>query len=130
MTGSLTWLGTATVLLRWGGLTLLTDPDLLHRGQHAHLGKGLVSRRPTEPALQVDQLPPLDGVVLSHLHGDHFDRGGTRLVAVTGERVRVTATPGPHARDVSSRAATRRSTSARGTSAVRAAPASSASARW
>src|SRR5205085_1688170 len=28
----------------------------------------------TEPALQPEDLPPLDAVVLSHLHGDHFDR--------------------------------------------------------
>lgn len=72
--GSLTWIGTATVLLRYGGFTLLTDPNFLHRGDLAYLGKGLVSRRLTEPSLQVDELPPLDAVVLSHLHGDHFDR--------------------------------------------------------
>ena len=76
---SLTFVGTATTLLRWGGpdgpgLTLLTDPNFLHRGQYAYLGKGLVSKRLTDPALAVGDLPPLDGVVLSHLHGDHFDR--------------------------------------------------------
>lgn len=74
MTGSLTFLGTATTLLRYGGFTLLTDPNFLHRGQRAYLGKGLWSTRLTEPALQVEDLPPLDAVVLSHLHGDHFDR--------------------------------------------------------
>ena len=75
---SLTFVGTATVLLRWGALTLLTDPNFLHRGQYAYLGKGLVSRRLTEPALSVGELPPLSGVVLSHLHGDHFDRVARR----------------------------------------------------
>ncbi|WP_369054100.1 MBL fold metallo-hydrolase [Kineococcus terrestris] len=74
----LTFVGTATVLLRWGSLTLLTDPNFLHRGQRAWLGRGLVSRRLTDPALRVDELPPLDGVVLSHLHGDHFDRVARR----------------------------------------------------
>jgi L-ascorbate metabolism protein UlaG (beta-lactamase superfamily) len=34
----------------------------------------LWSRRRTEPALAPHQLPRLDAVVLSHLHGDHFDR--------------------------------------------------------
>jgi len=24
--------------------------------------------------MTLDDLPPLDGVVLSHVHGDHFDR--------------------------------------------------------
>ena len=33
-----------------------------------------MSRRLTEPAVQVEDLPPLDAIVLSHLHGDHFDR--------------------------------------------------------
>jgi L-ascorbate metabolism protein UlaG (beta-lactamase superfamily) len=68
------FIGTATMLLRYRGLTLLTDPNFLHRGQRASLGYGLWSRRRTEPALRVSELPPVDAVVLSHLHGDHFDR--------------------------------------------------------
>jgi L-ascorbate metabolism protein UlaG (beta-lactamase superfamily) len=38
------------------------------------LGYGLRSRRLTEPALDIDDLPDLDLVVLSHFHEDHFDR--------------------------------------------------------
>jgi len=71
---SVQFIGTATVLIRYAGLTVLTDPNFLHRGQFAYLGKGLVSRRLTEPALAVTELPDLDLIVLSHLHGDHFDR--------------------------------------------------------
>ena len=78
MTGSLTVIGTATTLLQYGGITVLTDPNFLHRGQRAYLGKGLWSVRRTEPALQPADLPPLDAVVLSHLHGDHFDRVARR----------------------------------------------------
>ena len=78
MTDTLTFIGTATVLLRLGSFTVLTDPNFLHRGQRAYLGKGLWSRRLTEPACQPDALPPLDAVVLSHLHGDHFDRVARR----------------------------------------------------
>ena len=74
MTGTLTFIGTATTLVEYGGFTLLTDPNFLHRGQRAYLGKGLSSVRRTEPAMQVEDLPPLDAVVLSHLHEDHFDR--------------------------------------------------------
>jgi L-ascorbate metabolism protein UlaG (beta-lactamase superfamily) len=70
----LTFIGTATTLIRLGGFTVLTDPNFLHRGQRAYLGKGLWSKRLTEPAMQPEDLPPLDAVVLSHLHGDHFDR--------------------------------------------------------
>ena len=74
------FIGNATLLIRYGDLTLLTDPNFLHRGQRAHLGYGLVSRRVTEPALDVTELPheDLDAVVLSHLHGDHFDRVARR----------------------------------------------------
>lgn len=71
--GELTFIGTATVLLRCGGFTVLTDPNFLHAGQHAYLGLGLRSRRLLDPAMKIGDLPPLDLVVLSHHHGDHFD---------------------------------------------------------
>jgi L-ascorbate metabolism protein UlaG (beta-lactamase superfamily) len=74
METTLEFVGTATTLLRLGPFTLLTDPNFLHRGQRVYLGKGLFSKRLTEPSLQPEQLPPLDAVLLSHLHGDHFDR--------------------------------------------------------
>jgi L-ascorbate metabolism protein UlaG (beta-lactamase superfamily) len=74
MDASLEFVGNATTLLRLGSTTLLTDPNFLHRGQRAYLGKGLFSKRLTEPSLQPADLPHLDGVLLSHLHGDHFDR--------------------------------------------------------
>jgi L-ascorbate metabolism protein UlaG (beta-lactamase superfamily) len=74
----LTFIGNATVLLRWGPFTVLTDPNFLHAGQRAHLGFGLTTERLLEPALQPADLPELDAVVLSHLHGDHWDRVTTR----------------------------------------------------
>lgn len=72
--GSVHFIGTATVVLRLGAFTLLTDPNFLHRGEHAQLGYGISSPRMTEPALGIEQLPPLDAVLLSHYHGDHFDQ--------------------------------------------------------
>jgi L-ascorbate metabolism protein UlaG (beta-lactamase superfamily) len=77
---TLTFGGTATMLLRIGPFTLLTDPNFLHRGQYARLGYGLRSRRRTEPALQPTQLPALDGILLSHMHGDHWDRIATKAL--------------------------------------------------
>lgn len=71
---TVTFVGNATTVIRGGGVTVLTDPNFLHRGQHAYLGYGLVSKRLREPALRIDELPPLDAVVLSHMHGDHWDR--------------------------------------------------------
>jgi L-ascorbate metabolism protein UlaG (beta-lactamase superfamily) len=75
---TMTFGGNATMLLRIGGFTLLTDPNFLHRGQRAHLGYGLRAKRLTEPALQPTQLPALDGILLSHMHGDHWDRIATK----------------------------------------------------
>jgi len=71
--GDVFFVGTATVLLHLPGFTVLTDPNFLHQGEHAPLGYGLRSRRRTEPAIPPQQLPPLDAIVLSHHHGDHFD---------------------------------------------------------
>jgi L-ascorbate metabolism protein UlaG (beta-lactamase superfamily) len=72
--GEVTFIGTATVLLRYGGFTILTDPNFLHAGERAYLGLGLHSTRLTDPAMELSELPPLDLVVLSHHHGDHFDQ--------------------------------------------------------
>ena len=76
--GSIFFVGTATVLIRYAGFTILTDPNFLHRGDHVHLGYGLISRRQTNPAVEIEDLPPLDFVLLSHMHGDHFDRVAER----------------------------------------------------
>lgn len=90
--GSVFFVGTATVILRYGGFTLLTDPNFLHQGDHVHLGYGLRSKRLTEPAISLEQLPPVDLVLLSHYHGDHFDQ----LVEARLERSLPIATT-PHA---------------------------------
>lgn len=73
--GSIFFVGTATVILRYAGFTILTDPNFLHQGDHVHLGYGLRSARRTNPAIDIEDLPPdIDLVVLSHMHEDHFDR--------------------------------------------------------
>ena len=71
--GSVFFVGTATVILRCAGFTILTDPNFLHAGDHVHLGYGLTSERLTDPAIDLDALPHIDFCVLSHYHGDHFD---------------------------------------------------------
>lgn len=77
--GTFTFIGNATALIRWDSFTLLTDPNFLHAGQRAYLGHGLSSRRLRDPALRIEELPrDLDAVVLSHLHGDHWDRVSRR----------------------------------------------------
>jgi L-ascorbate metabolism protein UlaG (beta-lactamase superfamily) len=72
--GSVQFIGNATVIIRYAGFTILTDPNFLHKGDHVHLGYGLKSKRLTEPAIALEKLPPIDLIVLSHFHGDHFDQ--------------------------------------------------------
>src|SRR5258707_10657481 len=71
--GDIYFIGNATTLIRFGGLTILTDPAFLHKGEHVYLGHGIWARREVEPACQIADLPPIDLVILSHYHGDHFD---------------------------------------------------------
>src|SRR6204780_3295960 len=71
--GDVYFIGNATTLIRFGGLTILTDPVFLHKGEHVDLGHGIWARREVEPACQIADLPPVDLIVLSHYHGDHFD---------------------------------------------------------
>src|SRR5262249_19032457 len=68
------WLGHATVLLRLGGKTILTDPVFSSR---VGIGTGLVTigpRRFNRPALSIRQLPKVDLILISHAHFDHLDR--------------------------------------------------------
>jgi L-ascorbate metabolism protein UlaG (beta-lactamase superfamily) len=81
--GSVQFIGTATVLIRYAGFTILTDPNFLHRGERVKLGYGLRATRRTDPALEIEQLPPLDLVLLSHMHEDHFDRVAEQRLSKT-----------------------------------------------
>jgi L-ascorbate metabolism protein UlaG (beta-lactamase superfamily) len=68
------WIGHATVLLRVGGTTILTDPVLSNR---VGVGFGLFTggpRRLVGPALTARELPKIDLILVSHAHFDHLDR--------------------------------------------------------
>jgi len=70
---------------------LLTDPVLERR---IGLGRGFAKlgpRRLIQPALGKRELPPLDGVLLSHAHMDHTDLGTLRAIP---PRVRVVVQAG------------------------------------
>lgn len=76
--GTIQFIGNATVLIRFGGLTILTDPTFIHRHERVSIGYGMHSTRLTDPAMDIRDLPPLDLIVLSHFHGDHFDQVAER----------------------------------------------------
>jgi L-ascorbate metabolism protein UlaG (beta-lactamase superfamily) len=71
---SLQFIGTATLIIRYGGFTVLTDPNFTQKGEFVHLGYGIFSERLTDPAISLADLPPIDVGVLSHFHEDHFDK--------------------------------------------------------
>lgn len=75
---SLTFIGNATVLIEVAGITILTDPTFIHKHEQTWLGGGLHTTRLTDPAMELADLPPLDLVLLSHFHGDHFDEVAER----------------------------------------------------
>ena len=78
-----TWFGHSTSLIEFDGVTVLTDP--------------VWSRRPSPvtwagparwypPILDMEQLPPLDAVLISHDHYDHLDRAS--IQSLDARRVR------------------------------------------
>lgn len=77
-TGSVFFVGTATLLIRYAGFTILTDPNFIHRHERVSIGYGMHATRQTNPALEIGALPPIDLVALSHFHGDHFDQVAER----------------------------------------------------
>jgi L-ascorbate metabolism protein UlaG (beta-lactamase superfamily) len=77
-TVSILFIGTATVLIRYAGFTVLTDPNFIHRHEQVDLGYGLSATRQTGPVVDIHELPPIDVMLLSHFHGDHFDQVAER----------------------------------------------------
>ncbi|MCJ1482310.1 hypothetical protein MMC06_002474 [Schaereria dolodes] len=71
---SIFFVGTATTIIEWEGLRIMTDPNFLHAGDHVHLGPGVTGTRKTNPALDLHELPTIDCILLSHYHADHFDQ--------------------------------------------------------
>lgn len=65
-----TWVGHATVLVQAPGLNLLTDPVWSKRvGPWSWVG----SKRLSAPAVEFEDLPRIDAVLVSHDHYDHCD---------------------------------------------------------
>jgi L-ascorbate metabolism protein UlaG (beta-lactamase superfamily) len=68
---ALTYIGHATVLIELAGTRLLTDPLL----------GGILYVRRQYPAPAVDDLLPLDAILISHAHRDHLDHRSLRRLA-------------------------------------------------
>lgn len=75
---AVTFVGHSTFLLQLDGLTVLTDPVFARcAGPFGLLGP----KRARPPALRLDELPPIDVVLVSHNHYDHLDLATLRWLA-------------------------------------------------
>jgi L-ascorbate metabolism protein UlaG (beta-lactamase superfamily) len=70
---TLGWLGHATVLINFFGVTILTDPVLFTRIGIRLPGFTIGPERLTAPALPIHELPTIDLILISHAHFDHLD---------------------------------------------------------
>ena len=68
---SVSWFGHSTILMRSNNLTLITDPVFSNSGA-GPLSIG-PSPFPYEHSYEIDDLPPIDYVFISHDHYDHLD---------------------------------------------------------
>jgi len=78
-----TWLGHSTTLIELDGRRFLTDPVWSLRASPSQL---VGPKRFFAPPLPLAELPPLDGVILSHDHFDHLDEAAIRALVPRGER--------------------------------------------
>jgi L-ascorbate metabolism protein UlaG (beta-lactamase superfamily) len=60
-----TYIGHATLLLELGSVRILTDPNFDSR-------LGWILPRVSPPGIALDQLPVIDGLLLTHAHADHL----------------------------------------------------------
>ncbi len=82
-----TFIGHATFLIQTPAGHLLTDPMFSDRAGPANL---IGPRRVREPAVRLEDLPPISIVLLSHNHYDHCDRPTLRRLARRFDPVVVT----------------------------------------
>ena len=67
---TVTWVGHATLLVQMGHVTFLTDPTWSNRASPVPFAG---PARFVDPGIAIDDLPPIDFVVISHNHYDHLD---------------------------------------------------------
>ena len=74
----LTWLGHSTVLIELDGVRVITDPVW---GQRISPVKFAGPRRFQPSPVEIEQLPELDAVIVSHDHYDHLDKPSIEKLA-------------------------------------------------
>lgn len=67
----ITWIGHSSLLIEIDGRRILTDPIWSNR---ASFSSFIGPKRFFAPPLTLDELPPIDAVIVSHDHYDHLDK--------------------------------------------------------
>ena len=68
---------TACCLIKIDGCTILTDPVFDNPGKYYHHGFGAISKKIDEPSIELDKIPKVDLILLSHPQNkDNFDNSG------------------------------------------------------
>ena len=80
---SVLWVGHATALIQMDDKVILTDPVFTS-------SVGQVSARLVEPGIDVERVPPIDAVLISHMHFDHLSLGSLELLE---DRIRTLFVP-------------------------------------
>jgi len=70
---SVLWIGHATMLIQIDDKWILTDPFLVRT-------MGQIQRRVSPVGLDVDRLPTIDAVLISHMHFDHLSLGSLERI--------------------------------------------------
>lgn len=83
---SITWIGHSTFLLRFGNISILTDPIF---SSHASPLPPLGPRRLVRPGIRLKDLPRIDAILLSHSHYDHTDFPSLQRLAKRDRRTTV-----------------------------------------
>lgn len=71
---SVLWVGHATLLVQMDDRIILTDPIFTDDA-------GRISQRLVEPGLAPENVPPVDVVLISHMHFDHLSIGTLEMLA-------------------------------------------------
>ena len=72
---SVMWIGQSTILLNYKNLTVLTDPQFSNRASPLFFGG---PKRVTPTPFEIEDLPNIDIVLISHNHYDHLDRSSIK----------------------------------------------------
>jgi L-ascorbate metabolism protein UlaG (beta-lactamase superfamily) len=88
-----TWIGWASVLVEIDGRIVMTDPVWSERCSPSTL---VGPKRFHLPPIALDDLPPIDVVVISHDHYDHLDMTTIRALAARGTQFVVPLGIGAH----------------------------------